>query len=133
MGEKPTQLGKGSFGRAFLNKENELVMKSAESIEKYRNFFLEAMVMKVFAENPSGVQRLLGLWPERLCLVTEDAGLSLDYCARSSRLEPEHRFSVATKMCEVLSHLHQNGFAQNDIKPQNVCLRQETRAADPVK
>lgn len=54
MGETPKQLGKGGFGSVFINEDSGLVMKKAASFTLYKTFFLEAMVMKLFAQHPSG-------------------------------------------------------------------------------
>ncbi|XP_069983841.1 serine/threonine-protein kinase pkn2-like [Penaeus vannamei] len=129
-GEKLRVLGEGGFGKAFLNKENGLVMKLASSINSYRSFILEAMVMKLFAEYRSGFQSLVGLCPEKLGLVTKDAGISLDRYMCDSNLDPNHKFSILTQLCKILSDLHQHGFVHNDVKPQNVCLRMT--ASGPV-
>ncbi|XP_069989733.1 serine/threonine-protein kinase nekl-2-like [Penaeus vannamei] len=79
--------------------------------------------MKLFAEYRSGFQCLVGLCPEKLDLVTKDAGISLDHYMRDSNLDPNHKFSILTQLCKILSDLHQHGFVHNDVKPQNVCLR----------
>ncbi|XP_047498485.1 NUAK family SNF1-like kinase 2 [Penaeus chinensis] len=70
----------------------------------------------------AGFQRLVGLCPKKLSLVTKYAGRPMNYYASSSRLQPEHKLSVMTQICKILSTLHQNGFVHNDIKLQNVCL-----------
>lgn len=94
----------------------------AASISSYLTFILEAMVMKLFAEYPSGFQRLVGLYPGKLSLVTKNAGRSLDCYACSNRLRPEQKLSVMTQICKIMSNLHQNGFAHNDVKLRNVCV-----------
>jgi len=122
MGKKPRRLGEGGYGEAFLNRESGLVMKFASSVDVYRTFILEAMVMKLFAEYRSGFQSLVGLCPEKLGLVTKDAGISLDRYMCDSNLDPNHKFSILTQLCKILSDLHQQGFVHNDVKVQNVCL-----------
>lgn len=66
------------------------MIKRAESLTRYRSFFLEAMVMHLFAEYPSGFQRLVGLCPEELGLMTKFAGRSLEDLYKSQGLEPDH-------------------------------------------
>jgi len=105
-------------------------MKFASSINIYRSFILEAMVMKLFAEYHSGFQRLVGLCPDKLGLVTRYAGLSLAHYVDSGRLNTDHKFSILTQLCKILSDLHQHGFVHNDVKLQNVCLRMS--ASGPV-
>lgn len=122
MGQKPRELGKGGYGSAFYNREGGVVMKFASSVEVYRTFILEAMVMKLFAEYQSGFQRLVGLCPDKLGLVTRYAGLSLAHYVDSGRLNTDHKFSILTQLCKILSDLHQQGFVHNDVKVQNVCL-----------
>ncbi|XP_069975775.1 uncharacterized protein [Penaeus vannamei] len=122
MGAKPRKLGKGGYGEAFLNRESGVVMKFASSINVYRTFIMEAMVTKLFAEYHSGFQRLVGLCPDKLGLVTRYAGLSLAYYVDSGRLKADHKFSILTQLCKILSDLHQQGFVHNDVKVQNVCV-----------
>ncbi|XP_069983577.1 uncharacterized protein [Penaeus vannamei] len=98
-------------------------MKFAPSVSVYRTYILEAMVMKLFAEYRRGFQRLVGLFPQKLSLVTMDAGRSLDLHIRSGKLDPNHRFPILTQLCNILSDLHQHGFVHNDVKLKNVCLR----------
>nr|XP_027237775.1 serine/threonine-protein kinase PKZ1-like [Penaeus vannamei] len=122
MGKNPRRLGEGGYGKAFLNREGGVVMKFASSVEVYRTFILEAMVMKLFAEYQSGFQRLVGLCPDKLGLVTRYAGLSLAHYVESGKLQTNHKYSILTQLCKILSDLHQHGFVHNDVKVQNMCV-----------
>nr|XP_027213975.1 serine/threonine-protein kinase nekl-2-like [Penaeus vannamei] len=122
MEDKPRLLGEGGFGKAFLNEKKGLVIKLASSASSYHTFILEALVMNLFAEYRSGFQRLVGLCPQKLGLVTKYAGRSLDYYVSSRKLDPNHKFTILTQLCKILSDLHQHGFVHNDVKLQNVCL-----------
>ncbi|XP_037783571.1 serine/threonine-protein kinase pkn2-like [Penaeus monodon] len=121
LGVAPRQLGKGGFGTTFLNLEKELVVKQAQSLEKFRTFIVEAKAMTLLAEH-DGFQRLVGVCPERMCLVTRYAGHTLDAHV-VGRMHTEQRMSVVRQVCNIVQSMHKHGLAHNDIKPANVCVR----------
>ncbi|XP_042872297.1 uncharacterized protein LOC122253333, partial [Penaeus japonicus] len=72
---------------------------------------------------PSGFQRVVGLCPETLSLVTKFAGRTLEHFVPSERLKPEHRYSAMMQICKAVGTLHKTGLVHNDIKLNNVCLK----------
>ncbi|XP_063608094.1 serine/threonine-protein kinase pkn2-like [Penaeus indicus] len=127
MGMAPRQLGKGGYGTTFLNLEKELVVKQAQNLETFRTFIVEAKVMTLLAQY-DGFQRLVGVCPERMCLVTRYAGQTLD-AQLIGRLHAEQRISVARQVCNMVQMMHKHGLAHNDIKPANVCVRMGAEGA----
>ncbi|XP_037801353.1 serine/threonine-protein kinase pkn2-like [Penaeus monodon] len=121
LGVAPRQLGKGGYGTTFLNLEKELVVKQAQSLEKFRTFIVEAKAMTLLAEH-DGFQRLVGVCPQRMCLVTRYAGHTLDAHVLG-RMHTEQRMSVVRQVCNIVQSMHKQGLAHNDIKPANVCVR----------
>ncbi|XP_047486833.1 calcium-dependent protein kinase 14-like [Penaeus chinensis] len=117
----PRQLGMGGYGTTFLNVEKELVVKQARTLETFRTFIAEAKAMTLFAEH-DGFQRLVGVCPERLCLVSRYAGQTLDAHV-VGRMHTEQRMSVVRQVCNIVKIMHKHGLAHNDIKPANVCVR----------
>ncbi|XP_063597904.1 uncharacterized protein LOC134774423 [Penaeus indicus] len=75
----------------------------------------------VFREN-KGIQNLVGICPEELCIATEYAGQTLDHYLQG-RLSLQHKYSVLRQMCTILGTLHHHGFVHNDLKPQNICVK----------
>ncbi|XP_037784755.1 serine/threonine-protein kinase Pkn1-like [Penaeus monodon] len=121
MGILPRHLGKGGYGTALLNDHKDLVMKYTETLHTFRSFIVEAKTVALFCEY-HGVQRLVGVCLEKMCLVTKYAGQSLDAHV-VGRMHTEHRISVVKQVCNILQSLHKHGFAHNDINPANVCVR----------
>ncbi|XP_037799827.1 casein kinase 1-like protein 8 [Penaeus monodon] len=117
----PKKLGKGGYGTTFLNLKKELVVKQAQSLENFRTFIVEAKAMMLLAEY-DGFQCLVGVCPERMCLVTRYAGHTLDAHV-VGRLHTEQRMSVVRQVCNIVQNMHKHGLAHNDIKPANVCVR----------
>ncbi|XP_042878809.1 serine/threonine-protein kinase pkn2-like [Penaeus japonicus] len=118
----PERLGQGNSGTAFLNGQKDLVMKYADNLAAFRSFILEAKVMSLFSKY-HGFQRLVGVCPEKTCLVTRYAGQTLKAYGVPGSLKAEQRISVARQVCKILQNLHLNDFAHNDIKPANICIR----------
>lgn len=77
--------------------------------------------MRLFAGCP-GFQRLVGVCPERLCLVTSDAGRTLTYHIQSGSLNHE-KLTILKKICARVEKLHQYDFVHNNLCPHNVCLK----------
>ncbi|XP_047501512.1 uncharacterized protein LOC125047305 [Penaeus chinensis] len=115
-------MGEGSYGRKFLNGKRELVFKHAKNLEKFRIMLLEAVIMNLFVEHHS-FQRLVGVCPYEMCLVTRYAGHTLGHYIPSSRFKPEHRYSVMTQVCNTLQEFHNDGFAHNNLSLQSVCVK----------
>lgn len=76
----------------------------------------------MFSENNS-VQNLVGICPEALCVVTEYVGRTLDHYLLQGCLSMQHKYSVLRQICTILRTLHHHGFAYNDLKPQNICVK----------
>lgn len=91
MGTMPRQLGEDCFGRSLLNNKQDVVVKYAPTLFTFQTFILEAKVMKLLGEYP-GFQRLIGMCPRKMCIVTKHAGSTLVEYA--DRLKMKHRFSV---------------------------------------
>jgi len=121
MGILPRHLGKGGYGTAFHNIHKDLVMKYAHTLDTFRSFIVEAKAMALFCKY-HGFQRLVGVCPERMCLVTRYAGHTLDAHV-VGRMHTEQRMSVVRQVCNIVQSMHKHGLAHNDIKPANVCVR----------
>lgn len=66
-----------------------------------------------------GFQRLEGVYPEELCLVTKNAGRSLV----PKRLKSKHRYSVMLLIFRTLAKLHQHSSANKNLTSQNTCVQ----------
>lgn len=121
VGGGADQLGEGSFGKAFLSARGDLVVKHASNLFAFRTFILEARVMRLFVEC-RGFQRLVGVCPERMAMVTRFAGPSLEQRARCASVDS--RYSVVGQVCSILQEMHRHGFAHNHVKPGNVCVQE---------
>ncbi|XP_037792921.1 serine/threonine-protein kinase Pkn1-like [Penaeus monodon] len=121
MGMVPRHLGKGGYGTAFHNIHKDLVIKYAHTLDTFRSFIMEAKAMALFCKY-HGFQRLVGVCPEKMCLVTRYAGHTLDAHV-VGRMHTEQRMSVVKQVCNIVQSMHQQGLAHNDIKPANVCVR----------
>ncbi|ROT85792.1 putative receptor-interacting serine/threonine-protein kinase 3-like [Penaeus vannamei] len=118
LGERAQEMiGHGSFGHAFRNTRGDLVMKCASNLFAFRTLVMEAKFMTLFSGCP-GFQRVEGVCPENMCLVTKYAGPTLKQVA----LPAAHRLAVVEVVCRVLQNMHAEGFAHNHVKAANVCV-----------
>ena len=87
------------------------------------------------ADASHAVQHLIDFfyWRERLIIVTEYYGCSLDgFCESESRgallafFLPDGIRALAQQMLAALAYLHGLGITHTDVKPANICVRQPT-------
>lgn len=95
MGMVPRQLGKGSYGTTFLNLKNEPVLKQAQTLETFQTCIVEAKVMMLLTKYDS-FQCLVGMCPDRMCLVTRYTGQTLTRGLVSGRASGHKTTSART-------------------------------------
>lgn len=70
-----------------------------------------------------GVQKLVGVCPERLMIATEYGGPVLcSWMGRISPLLPRQWIDIASEIALIFADIHALGFIHNDIKSNNICL-----------
>lgn len=100
-GTKPALLGEGGFGRAYLNEEEGLVVKDALDREQMPSVLTEAKAMMLLQGIPR-VQRLVGICPEQLSLVSKYGGPTLKKQLASRALSFKQRALIAMQLAETV-------------------------------
>ncbi|XP_042882700.1 uncharacterized protein LOC122259826 [Penaeus japonicus] len=122
LGRDPELLGEGTYGEAFLNATKKVVIKFSFDFYTYKSSVTEAKFMLAL-EGVYGVQRLVGVCPERFMLVTKYGGPTLSrWTRRKSPLLPLQWVQIAIDLAKVFGDIHSDGVVHNDIKSNNICL-----------
>ncbi|XP_037797751.1 serine/threonine-protein kinase pkn2-like [Penaeus monodon] len=123
LGNKPVLLGKGAFGVAYLISRTNTVVKFSFNYTAYVAALAEAQAMTALKDVP-GVQRLVGVCPERAMIATAYAGPILyDWLREADALLPEEWVAITLKVAEVIRAIHAKGIIHNDIKNDNICVK----------
>ena len=119
-------LGEGTYGSCCRGVDphagKELVIKTFVDND-LRSFVTETKCLHRLQGH--GMQRLVGVCVETRQLVTRFAGqTAADYFHSGARFS--HALSVILQMARVLRNVHGAGYTHNDIKSNNVCVKQCT-------
>lgn len=122
LGNDPQRLGAGSYGEAFLNAKDNVVVKYSFGFNEYLSSVSEVKAMAAL-KDVRGVQKLVGVCPERFMIATRYGGPILhSWLAKDSPLLPKHWIDIAAEIARIFSEIHSLGFVHNDIKTNNLCL-----------
>lgn len=117
-GDDPIALGGGAFGKVWRDPQKDLVVKISHDMGSFRNAIIEAKILQLL-DGFECVQRLVGVCPDELALVTHYGGPTL-VCL--SGLSLEHKISVGLQVARACADVHAAGFSHNDIKADNICV-----------
>lgn len=70
-----------------------------------------------------GVQRLVGVWPDQMALISENAGRSVKHCVRRGQLDGRDKRRLVLSLAETVRAMHQARRVHNDLHSDNVCVR----------
>lgn len=123
MGMMPLQLPStaGVPIQVFTNQQMGYVLKFAHSLDMFRCLLVQAYVMKLLASK-RGFQRMVGVFVETMCVVSRDAGQTMDRFPLAETTMATRR-SLVKQVCDGLQILHDNGLAYNNLTARHVCLK----------
>lgn len=122
LGSNPWRLGAGGYGEAFLNVKTRIVAKFSFTFDSHISSLKEAKWM-IELEDVPGIQRLVGICPERFMLLSEYGGPTLQKVLRTEgALTPKQWIQVAIKLAEAFQGMHSCDIIHNDIKSDNICV-----------
>ncbi|XP_069185173.1 proto-oncogene tyrosine-protein kinase Src-like [Procambarus clarkii] len=70
----------------------------------------------------AGVQKLVGVCPEALTLVTEYSGETWSDVLERRQASVQVCLEVTSQVCRIMSTIHARGWTHMDIKANNVCV-----------
>lgn len=117
-------VGSGTFGSCCKVRDpctgEELVIKTFAE-DGLKTLMVEAALLKKL--QGAGVQRLVGACVKTRSLVSHFAGTIARKYLKSTTSVPD-ALSVFLQVAETLRRMHSQGFVHNDIKDDNVCVRE---------
>ncbi|MPC67743.1 Germinal center kinase 1 [Portunus trituberculatus] len=124
VGLVPQRLSRGVFGSCYKGVDprtgKTVVVKTFKKIALH-SLLKETVCLQQLQGR--GVQRLVGVCVQTCQLVTRFAGTTAEIYFRFQASLP-HSLSVILQVARAVRGLHQAGFAHNDIKSDNVCVRE---------
>lgn len=117
-------LGSGATGRCFLTEHEgkKLVLKFFLGDEDVYVHAMRNEIVKLSRVCGTGMQKLVGVFPEYLVLVTEYAGKALLPYMREGHCSVTERFTIMRQVASALDRLHQGGLVHLSLKPNNICV-----------
>lgn len=115
-------LGSGTYGTCYLTTQSsskwvvKLVPDSVVEVESLHGEITALASLK----HVSGVQKLVGVCPEGLAIITEYAGKDLSSTTLHSHSDKK---SIFLQIATILRNIHRCGWVHLDIKSQNVCVK----------
>lgn len=116
-------MGAGAYGAAFLNAGKNVVLKYCLDYDSFLASINEAESLLIL-KDAHGVQKLVGMCPQRFLLATEYGGPILeDWLGEWSPLLPQQWIDVAIKIVKIFNGILKLGVVHNDFKSDNLCLQ----------
>ncbi|MPC18432.1 Dual specificity testis-specific protein kinase 2 [Portunus trituberculatus] len=120
------KLGEGSYGSCDKTVDPKtrqpLVIKTFSPF-KFEAFFLEAVNLNIM--RLPGVQRLVGVCVHTRQIITDFAGITSSHYFKRSGPSFVDIISVFWQISRTLEQVLDKGFAHNDLKEDNVCVKMD--------
>ncbi|XP_042208054.1 calcium/calmodulin-dependent protein kinase type 1G-like [Homarus americanus] len=121
---QPQYLGSGSSGHSFAVQvgHQRWVLKQYYDDPVVQDIMLREIVQLSSVQNFPCVQRLVGVVPEYLTIVTQYAGEPLHTCITKKLYSPNEFISIMQQVLNAVKYLHSKHILHLNLKPAKICI-----------
>lgn len=120
--------GGGAHGRCYVTsdlKPNYVLKFVADDWCQVKGLVQEIKALSGL-KHIQGVQKMFGVCPDRLCFLTEFAGITLTSATERRCLNFTDKIEIIRQIAVILTEIHKAGWVHIDLKPDNVCIAKTT-------
>ncbi|XP_042227923.1 dual specificity testis-specific protein kinase 2-like [Homarus americanus] len=118
-------LGSGAFGTCYsveVSKSHWVIKLVPEDGPDIESLYGEIQALSALQGVP-GLQKVVGVCPWKLALITEFAGKSLDTYLDTHNCTFSERLQIVQQVSWTLTEMRARGWVHNDIKINNICIQ----------
>nr|XP_045590860.1 casein kinase 1-like [Procambarus clarkii] len=125
-------LGSGGYGSCQLVSVSSSlwVAKTCWTVPYGTQTLIQEIKALSALQGLAGVQKLIGVCPEALTLITEYSGETWSDILERRQTSVQVCLEVSSQVCRIMSTIHARGWIHMDIKANNVCVK---RTSDGVQ
>lgn len=115
--------GSGEYGTCYLVKDTDLVIKQMNrTLDDLSTVYNEVIMLQKLS-GVSGVQKIVGAWPEQLALISENAGPTVLTWIESETLSETVKLKAVLQLAQAVQGIVGRGLVHNDLHTGNICMK----------